>query len=444
MRNRFVIWVVGVVVAALMLTDILPAFAQSAVTVVAAPIAAEETAEPGRLLLAQNQKPRRRRTLMDLLFGDDEEAAPPPPVVEKRVVRKPRRAAPAAPSLPAVPEKPKVNKAEGATRLAVFGDSMAVDVGKALERFYAEDPNITIIGQGVGSSGIVRDDFFDWPEAIDQRIDEDSFDIAVMIIGINDRQNIAGNKPLTDGWTAAYKARVAGIVEALRIANKPTIWIGLPPMSQPSYGKAMIQINEVQRLAVFGAGAEFLDIYERFADEDGKYTSRGPDLNGAQVRMRKDDGIHFSAAGADKLAFYISQSLKTYYRGGGTVGIEIADPLLGTDAQLMLRPPYQGLGQMKLLEVAGAVISLTHTTHRAADLISSDMFSLTAEDEATGGFDITQMLEAPIGRADAFGVGIAPEAEEEDEAIDAAALATPAPVQVPPAQVVPVAESTAR
>ena len=437
-RSRFVIWVVGLVVAALMLTDILPAFAQQAVATVSPPVAAEQVVAPGRLLVAQAERPR-RRTLMDLLFGDDEEAAPPPPVIEKRVVRKPQPAA-AAPSLPAVPEKPKVDKAEGATRLAVFGDSMAVDVGKALERFYAEDPNITIITQGVGSSGIVRDDFFDWPKAIDQRIDEDSFDIAVMIIGINDRQNIGSDKPLTDGWTAAYRARVAGIVEALRIANKPTIWIGLPPMSQPSYGQAMIQINEVQRLAVFGAGAEFLDIYERFADEDGKYTSRGPDLNGAQVRMRKDDGIHFSAAGADKLAFYISQSLKTYYRGGGTVGIEIADPLLGTDAQLMLRPPYQGLGQMKLLEVAGAVISLTHTTHRAADLISSDMFSLAADDAAVGGFDITQMIEAPIGRADAFGVGIAPQTEDEDEDIDAAALTPPPPA----AQVVPVADTVAR
>jgi hypothetical protein len=90
--------------------------------------------------MAQEQ-PRKRRTLMDLLFGGEEE---PPPPVEAPVVTTPKKA-----SLPPVPEKPKVEKAETATRLAVYGDSMAVDVAKALERYYAEDPNLVVIGQGV-------------------------------------------------------------------------------------------------------------------------------------------------------------------------------------------------------------------------------------------------------------------------------------------------------
>src|SRR5690606_31129186 len=145
---------------------------------------------------------------------------------------------------------------------------------------------------------------------------------------------------------------------------------------------------------------EFLDIYERFLSEEGKYSSSGPDLNGNRVRMRKDDGIHFSAAGADKVAFYLSQTLKLYYRGGGGVGIEVADPLLGTDAQLMLRPPYQGLGQMTLLEVAGAVIPLTHARRRAMDLVTAETANVTP-----AAFDVKLMIDAPIGRVDAFGVG---------------------------------------
>lgn len=398
--NRFVLWVVGAVVAALVLTDMLPMFAQAREAEFAMP-AVTQQADEGRILVAQQERaPRKkRRTLMDLLFGDDQQQQQEAPVVEKPVVKKQKKA-----SLPPPPEKPKIEKAAGATRLVVFGDSMATDVGKALERFYAEDPNISILTQGVGSSSFVRPDFFDWPKTISEQIAANSFDIAVIIIGINDRQKMRLNGEvygsLTPEWTAEYSARVTNVVKALRAANKPTIWIGLPPMEAPKFGKAMIQVNEIQRLAAFSGGAEFLDIYEKFATEEGGYTARGPDLNGNQVRMRKDDGIHFSTAGADKLAFYLSQSLKNYYRGGGTVGIEVADPLLGTDAQLMMRPPYQGLGQMKLLEVAGAVISLTNTSRRAADLVTADM-----ADAATVGFDLTQMIEAPVGRVDAFGVG---------------------------------------
>ncbi|MGN6490295.1 MAG: DUF459 domain-containing protein, partial [Devosia sp.] len=211
-----------------------------------------------------------------------------------------------------------------------------------------------------------------------------------------------------------YSARVASIVRQLRTANKPTIWVGLPPMEAPKFGQTMIQVNEIDRLAAFGGGAEFLDIFDKFATEEGKYTRSGPDLNGNNVRMRADDGIHFSSAGADKLAFYLSQSLRNYYRGGGTVGVAVADPLLGTDAQQMVRPPYQGLGQMKLLEVAGAVISLTHAPRRAADLVTATSVAATAEDMDPVGFDPQLLIQAPVGRADAFGVGIVPTEESAD------------------------------
>lgn len=402
--SRIVIWLVALAAASMVLADLLPIFVQAAESRGAAPAIVQ--VEDGRILVAQAEqaaKPKKRKTLMDLLFGNDQPEEPA--VVEKPVVRQPKAA------LPPVETKPEIAKSPTATRLAVFGDSLAVDVGKALERYFAEDPNLLVVTQGVGSSGLVRPDYFDWPKTIAEQISAKSFDIAVFIIGINDRQQMnvgdATFKSLTPEWQTEYSARVASIVRQLRAANTPTIWIGLPPMEAPKFGQAMIQVNEIQRLAAFGGGAEFLDIYDKFASEEGKYTARGPDLNGNPARMRKDDGIHFSAAGADKLAFYLSQSLRTYYRGGGTVGIEVADPLAGTDAQMMVRPPYQGLGQMTLLEVAGAVMSLTHSSKRAAELVSAD----TAEPDAEA-FDMALLIDAPIGRADAFGVGRLPVVDE--------------------------------
>lgn len=408
MKRIWQLWIVAIVAAALLATGMPPMLAQAAeqgaVTAVPALITTEQAE---RLVVAQEQqRPRKRRTLMDLLFGDDQQRQQDAaPVVEApAVVRKPKEAS-------APPAKPLVEKAVGATRLAVFGDSMAVDLAKALERLYAEDPNLVVISQGVGDSSFVRPDFFDWNKTIGEQIAANSFDIAVIIIGINDRQKmrIDGTSygSLTPEWTAVYSARVTDFVTQLRNANKPTIWVGLPPMEAPSYAKAINQISEIQKLASFSGGAEFLDIFERFATEDGKYSTHGPDLNGNRVRMRKDDGIHFSAAGADKLAFYLSQTLKLYYRGGGAVGIEVADPLLGTDAQLMVRPPYQGLGQIRLLEVAGAVISLTHASRRATDLVSAGTVEL-----APVGFDTKLLMDAPAGRVDAFGVGRTPEAEQ--------------------------------
>ena len=132
-----------VLLAVLVVTDVAPAFAQS----------------PAPVQLAQAQ---RRRTLFDILFGDDQKA--PPPVQQQRTQpQQPRPSQPRAttPSVVVVP-KPEVTKAADATRLAVFGDSLAVDLARALERFYAEDKNLIVVSEGVGPSGFVRDDFFDW------------------------------------------------------------------------------------------------------------------------------------------------------------------------------------------------------------------------------------------------------------------------------------------
>ena len=348
----------------------------------------------------QQQPVKKRRTLFDMLFGnnDQQDQPPPPPAV----VKKPKKAA-----LP-TPPKPAIAKSATATRLAVFGDSMATDVAAALDRFYADDPNIVIVNQSVGSSGFARPDYFDWDKTAVDQVTKNSFDMAVMIVGINDRQTIKGPegslKSLTPEWTALYQSRVAAFVQPIHSANKPLIWVGLPPMKSSDLSNALGQISATQRLAAFSGGAEFVDIYDRFVDENGDYSSYGPDLNGKQVQMRKSDGIHFTAAGADKLAYYLNQTIKLYYHGGGSVGITIADTLAGTDAGIMVRPPYQGLGQTRLLEVAGAVIPLSQQPKRATDLVTA-----AAAPSPDAAFDMKQMIEAPDGRVDAFGVGKQPE-----------------------------------
>lgn len=406
--KRILIWLVtALMLGALLLTDFLPMFASAQelpLSVVPGQAVAQQIAGE-RIHVAQQQK-KKRKTLMDLLFGDDQEQQRDEPAVERPVKRVPKEAA--------VPAKPVIEKAVGATRLAVFGDSMAVDVAKALDRMFAEDPNIVIISRGIGSSSFVRPDFHDFNAEARAETAANSFDLAVVIIGINDRQKMRLNGEsygsLTPEWSTEYSARVSDFVTQLRNAGKPTIWIGLPPMDPgtPKFSNAMAKISEIQKLAVFAGGAEFLDITERFLTEEGKYSAFGPDLNGNRVRMRKDDGIHFTAAGADKVAFYLQQTLKLYYRGGGSVGLEVADPLLGTDAQLMVRPPYQGLGQMTLLEVAGAVISLTHQQRRAMDLVTPETAQI-----APAAFDMSMLIDAPVGRVDAFGVGKLPKATVE-------------------------------
>jgi len=354
---------------------------------------AQASASQERIEVAQ------KRTLFDLLFGPRQTTPP------KTTTRTPTRRTPPPPAAPRVVVPEIINKNETATRLAVFGDSMAVDLARALTRSYADDPNLAVLDFGVGSSGFVRDDFFDWNAELAKQITANSFDLAVIIIGINDRQPINGAAPLSDKWKVAYLERLNDFLGQLALAGKPAIWVGLPPMRAPTYSAAISKISSLHRLASVAAGAEFVDIYERFTSQDGRFTASGPDLNGQTATMRKTDGIHFSNSGSDKVAFFVQQALRRYYNGE-SVSIKIADLLAGTDAQNMQRLPFQGNGQIRLLKVAGAVLTISSQPKRADELVEAK-----APGQTPPQFDFTRMVNAPEGRADAFGVGIKPKSD---------------------------------
>ena len=163
------------------------------------------------------------------------------------------------------PAKPKVEKSETATRLAVLGDSLAFDLANA--RSNAPIPKIPIWSFPAMAStrrASCATTITTGTSGLRTLISENAFDIAVVIIGINDRQPIGKNKPLADEWKSEYTARLERFLGQLRVANKPVIWVGLPPMAKSSYSEAMTQISSLQRLAAFSGGAEFVDIYERF------------------------------------------------------------------------------------------------------------------------------------------------------------------------------------
>jgi hypothetical protein len=46
----------------------------------------------------------------------------------------------------------------------------------------------------------------------------------------------------------------------------------------------------------------FVDVWDGFVDEDGRYAQSGPDYEGQIRRLRSGDGVHFTEAGTRKLA----------------------------------------------------------------------------------------------------------------------------------------------
>lgn len=347
-----------------------------------------------------------KRSLFDILFGRNKSAKEKAQEQNSNAKKSTSsRRSTSSPSITTVPQITMIEKSPDAQTLMVVGDSLAIDLAKALDRFYAKDTDLAILSKGVGSSGFVRDDYFDWQAAIEKFIAEEKFDLVVVAVGINDRQEIVAadgrHQPLTDPWKVEYDRRLNAFLGALVAAKKPVIWMELPPMSKSSYSKAMSQISSLHRLAAYANGAEFVDIYDRFVDAEGNYSSYGPDLNGNQVTMRKGDGIHLSSAGSDKAAFFVDKAVKLFYRGG-QISVAVADLLAGTDVSELQRLPFQGIAQIRKIELAGEIIDLSEKPKTTGELV-------VAIGDRTPVIALDKLFDAPAGRADAFGVGLVQE-----------------------------------
>ena len=229
---------------------------------------------------------------------------------------------------------PREKPPESSFFVVVMGDSLSEMLADGLDEAFEDKPEIAFRHKGKESSGLVRDDFFDWAKAAREMLaSQDKVDVAVMMIGSNDRQAIHEGsdtrEPLSPRWRELYGARVDAVMSAFREKKIPLIWVGLPVMKADRFSADMAQLNEMFREHAARNGVVFVDIWEAFGDERNQYQSFGPDVNGRIVKLRSADGVHFTDAGARELAYFVEGEIKKLFEGRPQPG-EAALPDGGT------------------------------------------------------------------------------------------------------------------
>ena len=112
------------------------------------------------------------------------------------------------------------------------------------------------------------------------------------------------------------------MVDTLKVFGRPFFWVSAPPMRSSSASRDMAYLNGLYKPAVTAAGGHFIDIWNGFTDENGNYTSSGPDVDGQLRALRTSDGINFTRAGRLKLAFYVEREIRKQ-TGIGTGAVDL-------------------------------------------------------------------------------------------------------------------------
>jgi uncharacterized protein len=284
----------------------------------------------------------------------------------------PERAPPAPVDYSKAPPPKKADaKAESAvtTPMLVLGDAMADWLAYGLELAYADTPEIGIIRGHRTNSGLIRTEvrsdprgeYPDWPPAARDLIAAQKPKFVLMMIGINDRRRFRETGPAapaaravkpapppaadgaaleldkpasdnqtpaaaapeppavnrnlefrSDAWSEAYSRRIDDTIAALKTSGVPVFWVGLPPLRGQRAAADISFLNDLYRSRADKAGIIYIDVWDGFVDEDGRYAQFGPDVEGQTRRLRTGDGVYYTQAGARKLAHYVQREVQRW------------------------------------------------------------------------------------------------------------------------------------
>ncbi|MCP1200364.1 SGNH family hydrolase [Notoacmeibacter sp. MSK16QG-6] len=296
---------------------------------------------------------------------------------------------------PATPQRETVQKADDAKKVLVVGDFMAGNLADGLAEILSDRAGILIVERDNGSSGLVRDDYYDWPTQLAQILQEEEPDVLIVMIGANDRQAMRvdgrARQVRSTEWNNEYRERVEAIASLAGEADVPLIWVGQPSYKFTSMNTDMLAFNETYRTVVEAAQGRFVDVWEGFVDQDSNFVFTGPDVKGQMARLRASDGINMTSAGDEKLAFYVEKALDEALSGL----ISGNPPVLAAPNEGLAQPEVTSLTRTQVYKIGDPELD-------GADGLFDVSISQGSADDAAS---VTSGLppRAPTGRASDFG-----------------------------------------
>jgi hypothetical protein len=191
------------------------------------------------------------------------------------------------------------------SRVLVIGDSLGIDLGWGFSGPLLAHDRLSVIDDAIGSSGLVRSDYYDWPQHLREDVAATRPDVVVAMFGANDQQAIETSKGLVQpgslNWNRAYAARVRQIGSIVRSAGAALVWIGLPRMGEQSVvGPRFVSDLDALDRAVIATlpRAIFVGSWGVFTSAHGGYSPYVEAAPHDWVLGHAPDGTHLTPVGA--------------------------------------------------------------------------------------------------------------------------------------------------
>jgi len=210
--------------------------------------------------------------------------------------------------------------------VALAGDSMmAVGLSSTIYNHAATYKNLSFLKAFKSGTGLARPEVFNWQTEYPAMLGQAKPRVILVAIGANDGQGFvdgATTYPFgTPGWKQVYAQRLEAYLHMLEAGGAKVVWLELPPMKSANYNSHIQIINCLAYSAVSADPSAVWIATDRIVgDDSGAFRDFGV-LNGKEVRLRQNDGIHMSNEGASLVADPVVAWLNAQAGAPGVQGI---------------------------------------------------------------------------------------------------------------------------
>ena len=196
-------------------------------------------------------------------------------------------------------------------------------------------------------------------------------------------------------WVELYREKIDEMIGVLKSKGVPVLWVGLPAVRGAKATSDTAFLDTLYREAAGKAGITYVDAWDGFVDEAGRFLQQGPDFEGQIRKLRSADGVYFTRAGALKLAHYAERELNRLLAARSAPIVLPTEPAT-PDANA--RPD-----QPAPRPLAGPIVPLVASSVGTDQLLGAPgSRSVTIDAQAARLLIKGEALPAPAGRADDF------------------------------------------
>src|SRR4029079_14308512 len=196
-------------------------------------------------------------------------------------------------------------------------------------------------------------------------------------------------------WVELYREKIDEMIGVLKAKGVPVLWVGLPAVRGVKATAETAFLDTLYRDAAGKAGITYVDVWDGFVDEAGRFLQQGPDFEGQIRNLRSADGVYFTKAGALKLAHYAERELSRLLAARSAPIVLPTEPAIPDASARRARPARRRL--------VGPIVPLVASSVGADQLLGGPGSRQVAIDAQAARLLLKgEALPAPAGRADDF------------------------------------------